>query len=301
VIRKTRWLGGLLALFMVSAWGADSKQPKPSTPSDASVVKMGDIVPPQVVQPCKPGSCPFAGQSVTVLVFDSRLIGGAVLELKDEFEAATGARLELVYMPLEEMFATLLSDMTTRSGRYDAAIAGAWWLGELVAGDYVIAYDKYYKDPRFPRWDIDDVLPGPRSLLSYGGKKYMVANDHDGQVMYYRRDLLQDPQHQAAFKQKYGYALAVPATWEQVRDVAEYFNGRDLNGDGVPDNGLTLPLKAGAQGMFHFMSLSASFVIGPDNPRLYWFDPHSMKPLIESPGHVRALEVLVDLVQFGPR
>jgi multiple sugar transport system substrate-binding protein len=26
-----------------------------------------------------------------------------------------------------------------------------------------------------------------------------------------------------------------------------------------------------------------------------------MKPLIESPGHVRALEVLVDLVQFGPR
>ena len=34
----------------------------------------------------------------------------------------------------------------------------------------------------------------------------MVANDHDGQVLYYRRDLLEDPQHQAAFKQKYGYA-----------------------------------------------------------------------------------------------
>jgi multiple sugar transport system substrate-binding protein len=53
--------------------------------------------------------------------------------------------------------------------------------------------------------------------------------------------------------------------------------------------------------MFHFMSLSAPFVIGPANPRLYWFDPQSMKPLIESPGHVRALGLLVDLVRFGPR
>jgi multiple sugar transport system substrate-binding protein len=49
------------------------------------------------------------------------------------------------------------------------------------------------------------------------------------------------------------------------------------------------------------MSLSAPFVIGPSNRQLYWFDPQHMKPLIESPGHVRALEVLVDLVQFGPR
>jgi multiple sugar transport system substrate-binding protein len=145
------------------------------------------------------------------------------------------------------------------------------------------------------------VLPGPRGLLSYGGKKYMVANDHDGQVMYYRRDLLADPRHQAAFKQKYGYALAVPKTWEQFRDVAEYFNGRDLNADGVPDHGISLPLRFGDQGMFHFMALSAPFVIGPDNPRLYWFDPKAMKPLIESPGHVRALEVLVELVRFGPR
>jgi multiple sugar transport system substrate-binding protein len=129
----------------------------------------------------------------------------------------------------------------------------------------------------------------------------MVANDHDGQVMYYRRDLLADPRHQAAFKQKYGYALGVPRTWDQFRDVAEYFNGKDLNGDGIPDHGLSLHLKVGAQGMFHFMSFSAPFVIGPDNPKLYWFDPQTMKPLLESPGHVRALEVLIDLVRFGPK
>lgn len=129
----------------------------------------------------------------------------------------------------------------------------------------------------------------------------MVAHDHDGQVMYYRRDLFADPMHQAGFKQKYGYALAAPSTWEQFRDIAEYFDGKDLNGDATPDHGLSMHLKVGAQGMFHFMSFSAPFVIGPDNPSLYWFDPQTMKPLLESPGHVRALRALVDLVQFGPR
>jgi multiple sugar transport system substrate-binding protein len=266
----------------------------------ASVVKAGQLVPPRVVQPCRPGHCPFAGQRVTVLLVRSPG-GGPVGELKEEFEAATGAKLELVELTHVELFPNFISDLTNRTGKYDVAIAGAWWLGELVAGNYILPYDKYYKDPRFPKWDIDDILPAPRSLLTYGGRKYMVANDHDGQVMHYRRDLLADPQHQAAFRQKYGYALAVPRTWSQFRDVAEYFTGKDLNGDGIPDHGVSLHLKVGAQGMFHFMSFSAPFVIGPDNPKLYWFDPQSMKPLLESPGHVRALKALVDLVQFGPK
>jgi multiple sugar transport system substrate-binding protein len=119
--------------------------------------------------------------------------------------------------------------------------------------------------------------------------------------MYYRRDLLAAVHHQAAFREKYGYALAVPQTWEQFRDIAEYFNGRELMNDGVPGAGVVMHLKVGAQGMFHFMSLSAPFVIGPANPKLYWFDPQTMKPLIESPGHVKALEALIDLTKFGPR
>ena len=301
---KQRWLAGgvavFITVFIVFAWGEDLKS-KPSGPSDATVVKIGHIVPPRVVQPCKPGSCPFAGQKVTVIVVGGLTIEGPLQELKEEFEAATGATLNIVPITLAQHFDNFLSDVMNGIGKYDASMAGAWWLGELVAGDYLLSYDKYYNDPRFPKWNINDVLPGPRSLLSYGSKKYMVANDHDGQIMYYRRDLFADPQHQAAFRQKYGYALDVPKTWAQFRDVAEYFNGRDLNGDGVPDHGLSLPLTIARQGMFHFMSLSAPFVIGPNNPKLYWFDPQTMKPLIESPGHVQALKVLVDLVKFGPK
>ncbi|MCB0214472.1 MAG: extracellular solute-binding protein [Anaerolineae bacterium] len=227
-------------------------------------------------------------------------MSGPFYEVRDEFEAATGATLEVVEVPFAEHFPKLMTDLTTGTGQYDTSIAGAWWLGDLVGGDFIIPYDEYYDDPRFPKWDIEDVQPGPRALLEYGGHKYMVANDHDGQVMYYRRDLLQDPEHQAAFEEAYGYPLDVPKTWDQFRDVAEYFNGKDLNGDGEGDSGLTMHLKVGGQGMFHFMSFSAPFVIGPENQKLYWFDPETMEPLINSPGHARAMETLVDLVQFGP-
>ena len=274
-------------------------------PEAASVVQAGDVAPPVVAPPCKPGECQYEGQTVTVIVsYGGGRYGpmsGPLYEIHDEFEAATGARLEIVEKPLDEHFAYLITDLTTGAGKYDASIAGAWWLGDLVTQDFIIPYDAYYDDPRFPKWDIEDVLPGPRTLLEYDGRKYMVAHDHDGQVMSYRRDLLLDPEHQKAFKEQYGYPLDVPATWDQFRDVAEYFDGKDLNGDGKPDDGLTMHLCVGWQGMFHFISFSAPFVIGPQNPKLYWFDPETMRPLLDSPGHVRALETMVDLVQFGPK
>ena len=290
--------GGIAAAQ--SASGPDAKPaPKPES-TTVTVVRPPEMTIPRVLPPCVPGKCPFAGQKVTVIATKSA-ISLALVEVEEEFEAATGAQLELVRAPGVEHFPTIISDMTNRVGKYDASIAGGWWLGDMVAGGHLLPYDEFYDDPRFPKWRIDDVLPGPRSLLSYGGKKYMVAYDHDGQVMYYRRDLLSDPRHQAAFRQKYGYALAVPQTWAQFRDAVQYFNGQDLNGDGALDHGIVMALKPGSQGMFNFMSMSASFVIGPTNDRLYWFDPQTMQPLIESPGHLRALELIVELVKYGPR
>ncbi len=274
-------------------------RPRPES-TTVTAVRPNEVPVPRVLPPCAPGKCPFQNEKVTVIATKSA-ISLALLEVKEEFEAATGAQLEIVRLPGVEHFPTIISDMTNRVGKYDASIAAGWWLGDMVAGGHLLSYDKFYDDPRFPKWNIDDVLPGPRSLLSYGGRKYMVAYDHDGQVMYYRRDLLNDPRHQAAFRQRYGYALEVPQTWARFRDAVEYFNGQDLNGDGTPDHGIVLALKPGSQGMFNYMSLSASFVIGPGNERLYWFDPQTMKPLVESPGHLRALELFVDLVKMGPR
>jgi multiple sugar transport system substrate-binding protein len=69
--------------------------------SDSTVVKVSDIVPPRVVPPCKPGACRFAGKTVTVLVTGGIPIARPIYELKDEYEAATGARLNIVELTID--------------------------------------------------------------------------------------------------------------------------------------------------------------------------------------------------------
>jgi multiple sugar transport system substrate-binding protein len=102
-------------------------------------VQASRIVPPRVAPPCRPGRCPFAGQTVTVLMV-KEANAGSLGELKEEFEAATGATLDLVQVTHQELFPNFMSDLTNGTGKYDAAYAGAWWLGELVAGDYLVSY-----------------------------------------------------------------------------------------------------------------------------------------------------------------
>jgi multiple sugar transport system substrate-binding protein len=148
--------------------------------------------------------------------------------------------------------------------------------------------------------------------MQWGDHWYGTNNDHDAQVLYYRRDIIEDPKWQAAFKEEMGHDMPVKMdTWDDVLEIAQFFNKKDWNGDGDPDDGITLHLKVGGQGFFHFMALSAPYVVIPypgDPPtkvtkyhNVYWFDPETMEPLINSPGHVAALEMLLKLSKAGSR
>ena len=49
----------------------------------------------------------------------------------------------------------------------------------------------------------------------------------------YRKDWFEDPTEMANFKAKYGYDLAVPKDFKQLRDIAEFFTRPDENRYGV--------------------------------------------------------------------
>ncbi|TGP40185.1 carbohydrate ABC transporter substrate-binding protein, partial [bacterium M00.F.Ca.ET.229.01.1.1] len=49
----------------------------------------------------------------------------------------------------------------------------------------------------------------------------------------YRKDWFEDPKEKEAFKAKYGYDLAVPTTYAQLRDIAEFFHRPDQKRYGV--------------------------------------------------------------------
>lgn len=268
----------------------------------ANVARAQDaLAPPVVMQPCEGDGCLWAGKTLTVQSIDDS-VKIPWEEVRGEFEAATGATLNLVLDPIDQAFPRLIEDAASGTNTFDAAMIGMWWLGDLVAGEFVRPYDDLIADTsgKFPPVNFEDELPGMRALRMYDDQKYVVPYDADGQVLYYRRDLLDDQANKDAFLAEVGYELAPPQTWEQLRDIAKWFNGKPLGGDAGEGHGISMHLKVGGQGMFHFMSLSAPFVIGPENPKLYWFDPDNMEPLVESQGHQRAMELYLELVQYGP-
>lgn len=276
--------------------GAAARQGEMATPDPAG------LKPPVVAQPCEGDGCLWTGKEITVQVIDAS-VKVPLDEVRAEFEAATGGKLTVVGDPIESAFSKLMEDATSGTNTYDASMIAMQWLGELVEGDLVLPVDEFYADTsgKFPAYDISTEPESMRQLRYYGGRQYVIPYDCDGQALYYRRDLLNDPEHAAAFEDEYGYAMPVPPqTWEQLRDIATYFNGKPNGIDGNPINGISLHLKVGGQGMYHYASLSAPYVIGPNNTNLYWFDPDTMDPLCESAGHVKAANLLKELFGLGP-
>jgi multiple sugar transport system substrate-binding protein len=256
----------------------------------------------------------WAGQSFTIGVYSAGqrgAISGPTYFWRPKFEELTGATYEIVEIPFAEMREKIFTDFQTGAHQYDVILNCSNFYGDYIANDFVQPIDKYFDDPRMPKWDRESISPAVRNLLQWGDQYYGAQNDHDAQVLYYRKDIIGDPKWQEAFEEEMGHPMPVAMdTWEEVLEIAQFFNGKDWNEDGDPDDGITLHLRVGGQGFFHFMALSAPYVVIPapgDNPNqvtkyhnIYYFDPETMEPLINSPGHVKALEMLLALSKAGP-
>ena len=257
-----------------------------------------------------PGEQPFEGAEISITVNAGGPrggISGPLHSFRPIWEELSGGSVEIVELPFAEHYTKMMLDLRNGTGQYDAFMVGAFWYGDIVGGNYALPVNDYLDTDEFPQWSIDDMPPSLRMLHTWGDEIYGVLNDADGQVLYYRRDVLTDPEWSAQFAAEYGYDMPVPpTTWQQVLDISRFFAGKNWDdNDDEADSGMVLHLKVGEQGHYHFQSLSSSFVINPgddvtQHDNVYWFDPTDMTPLINSPGHVAALEFLQELHLTGP-
>ena len=257
-----------------------------------------------------PKEKPFDGTEISITVNASGPkggISGPLHAFRPVWEEMTGGKINIIELPFAEHYTKMMLDLRNGSGQYDAFMVGAFWYGDIVPNGYAYPVDELMASGEYPKWSYDVMPPSLTALHSWQGKSYGVLNDADGQVLYYRKSALENAEHKAAFKKQYGYDLpSPPTTWQQLLDISKYFNGKNWDSnDAEADAGTVLHLKVGEQGHYHFQSLSASFAVTP-GPKVdqyhnvYWFDPTNMKPLINSPGHLKALEFLLDLHKTGP-
>jgi multiple sugar transport system substrate-binding protein len=117
--------------------------------------------------------------------------------------------------------------------------------------------------------------------------------DGDRHYLKVRTDVLKNPKWQAEYKKATGKDLQVPKTWPEYQQIAEFFSGKDFDGDGKRNYGSAEVTKRDDLTFSAFISRAAPYVKNPDVKGGVFFDVKTMKPLINTPGFVRALQDMV--------
>jgi multiple sugar transport system substrate-binding protein len=199
-----------------------------------------------------------------------------------EYEKLTGIKVEFEEVPFAQLHEKMILDFASKAGTYDFVSPLTDWVSELVRGGYLEPLDDYIKND--PPEDWPNAFP--KGLLRFQrvkGRLYGFPN-HDGPVMlYYRKDLFENPKEKASFKSKYGYELAPPETWDQFLDMTRFFNRPDEDLWGT-----CIAAKQGGQQLaYDFFLMLWSF--GGDV-----FDS-SMRPTFNSRAGIDGLQYYVDL------
>lgn len=237
----------------------------------------------------------FKGQTITVLITDPH---SAVVESwKPEWEALTGAKVEMVVVPYASLYDKMMTDFITGTGAYDLICWPSTWAGDVMGGEWVLPLDALMQEYGYPDWD--DVVPAIKLIVSWGGKVYAFPYDGDCHMLYYRKDALENPEYRAKFKEKYGYEYNIPPkSWEEILHIAEFFTGWDWDNDGETEYGIAFIAQRKTQAMWSYLDIAMQYAAQPGVAP--FFDPDTMEPQVNNPGWVEAMDVIQKLTKFAP-
>lgn len=233
---------------------------------------------------------PYEGVEITFGTQTGPYIASALQMAAEGWEEKTGGKVNVVEFPWSELYPKIVTSLASGDKTFDGiTFAPAWspdftpFLSEMPAA--------MQESPEF-----QDIFPVYRErLMVWNDKVLSQTMDGDVHTYTYRIDLFEDPEEQAAFKEKYGYDLAPPTDWKQYLDIAEFFNR--------PDDGLWGTAEAfrrGGQQFWFFFSHAAPYTNHPDHPGSMFFDPDTMDAQINNPGWVRGLEEYIAASKLAP-
>lgn len=155
-----------------------------------------------------------------------------VQDLVPEFKAQTGIDVEIESISYIDMHSKLVPQLSSPEGGYDVIVVDFYWVAEFTQAGWLMPLDDLIKKDNV---DTSVYVPSLMSLVGkVAGTTYMLPFYNYSMGIIYRKDMLNDPKEQEAFKAKYGTDLKIPTTWDEYKKQVEFFT-RDTNGDGKAD------------------------------------------------------------------
>ncbi|MEM7781257.1 MAG: ABC transporter substrate-binding protein [Pseudomonadota bacterium] len=179
---------------------------------------------------------PFRGMEITVVSetiatheYESRVLAPA-------FTAITGIRVTHDLIGEGDVVEKLQTQMQSDENIYDAYVNDSDLIGTHWRYQQVRNLTDWMADEgasvTSPTLDLDDFI-GTDFTTGPDGKLYQLPDQQFANLYWFRYDWFTDPEIKAAFRAEYGYELGVPVNWSAYEDIAEFFTGREIDGQTV--------------------------------------------------------------------
>ena len=166
------------------------------------------------------------GKALSLTILQPKGSLGNVKPVGDKFSQLTEVKVDYVEASLDEINVKILSQSLSNETYFDIALPATFGLPDLIEAGSIRSLDKFVKLYEPTNFNNDILYPIGDS---YKGKFYGYQTDGDTYLMFYNRVWLEDKIEQINFKEKYGYSLTIPKTWEQLDQMIEFFHRPEKN------------------------------------------------------------------------
>ena len=177
---------------------------------------------------------PFKGMEINVVSETITTHEYEAKTLAKAFTEMTGIKITHDLIGEGDVVEKLQTQMQSGKNIYDAYINDSDLIGTHYRYQQVVPLSDYMagegKDVTNPMLDIKDFI-GTSFTTGPDGKLYQLPDQQFANLYWFRYDLFKRADLKAAFKEKYGYDLGVPVNWSAYEDIAEFFTGREIDGE----------------------------------------------------------------------
>ena len=225
----------------------------------------------------------FTGVTVELLTFNGPQIAEPLQRRAPDFEALTGAKINVVAVGFQEIYDKAILDLSTGTNSFDAFVFNP--SGSATSPGPGTSRTSA-RASRATQSSIGRTSgrSSATSTRPTAGKTYTIPLDGDFHMVYYRSDLIDTP----------------PKTWDEYLTVAAAHHGKDLNGDGEPDYGSCIAKKKGQQSFWWIISVAGGLLQSKGTGEGAFFDTTTMQPLLQNEAFAKALDTYKKTMDFGP-
>ena len=144
-------------------------------------------------------------------------------ELANEFGAKNGVDVKVEQIPISSWQEKVFLEFGNTQTQFDIVVGDSQWIGRGATKGLYLELTDWLPTVT----DMTKIHPRAASYLcTYpegSNRWYAAPCETDAVGLAYRKDWFDDPKEKEAFKAKYNRDLAVPKTWDDFQQVAEFF------------------------------------------------------------------------------